>query len=59
MKDLFIAAILIFPCLLVFNESYTIIPNLIGLSYIVMLVILSNTEKGKEFVKRIDKLLNN
>ena len=61
-RDIIIAAVLLFPCLLVFNESYTIIPNLVGLVYMLLLVILSKNKKGKAFSERIekinDKLLN-
>ena len=55
-KDIIIAVVLLLPCLLVFNESYTIIPNLVGLAYMLLLVILSKTKVGKAFSKRIERI---
>ena len=49
------AMIVLAPCLLVFNESNTILPNLIGLTYIIVLFIVL---RGKVAKKAYKALLN-
>ena len=43
------------PCILIISESETIIPNLIGVAYLLSLFLLSKTKLGikmfKEFIK--------
>lgn len=56
MKTLIIATLLFLPCLLVLNESDTVAPNIIGMVYIVLLSCKAQTEKGKEFVHKIEKM---
>lgn len=51
MKTLIIATLLLLPCLLVFNESEYLAVNFIGITYILLLVRLSFTGKGKRFIK--------
>ena len=50
MKTIFLSTILITPCLLVLNESGTIIPNLVGITYIAVLFVLS---KKSERIKQL------
>lgn len=54
--------LLLFPCVLIFNESNTIIPNLIGILYFILLTSLCKfTKIGKWIHKRnndINKFLN-
>lgn len=55
-----IAILLFMPCLLVLNESNTIVPNLIGFAYIGLLWKASSTKIGRLFIERllsIDKKL--
>lgn len=47
-----IAIVLAIPCLLVLNESDTIVPNLIGFAYIGLLALLGRTRIGRLFIKR-------
>lgn len=56
MKTLIIATLLFLPCLLVLNESDTVVPNIIGIVYIVLLCCKAQTEKGKEFIRKIEKI---
>ena len=53
MKTLTLSTILFLPCLAVLNESESILPNIFGLAYILMLFGLSWTKKGKKFCKRL------
>lgn len=58
-KDLVIwviAIVLFAPCLLVLNESHTIVPNLIGFAYIGLLFLGARTSIGKLFIKRFMKI---
>lgn len=56
MKTLLIAILLFLPCLLVLNESDTVVPNIIGMVYIVLLSCKAQTEKGKGFVRKLEKI---
>ena len=53
MKTLILSTILFLPCLAVLNESESVLPNVLGLAYILMLFGLSWTKKGKNFCKRL------
>ena len=56
MKQILIlaAAIVIFaPCLAVFNESDSFIPNIIGLIYIAFLVMCFRTKYGRKYLTRL------
>ena len=58
-KDLIcwaVAIIAFIPTLLVFNESHTIVPNLIGFAYIGLLALVTRTNIGKLFIKRLGKI---
>ena len=55
-RDLIVWAIAIVafaPCLLVFNESSTIVPNLIGFAYIGLLSMACRTKIGRLFIERL------
>lgn len=54
MKTIIIATLLFLPCLLVLNESDTVVPNIIGMMYIVLLSCKARTEKGKEFIRKLE-----
>ena len=58
MKNLLLSAILFLPCLLVLNESETVIPNIIGLLYIVLTAYNLQTESGKKFAKSLKEEMN-
>lgn len=53
MKTLILSTILLLPCLAVLNESESILPNLFGLAYILILFALSRTNAGKKFCNRL------
>ena len=52
------AMIVLAPCLLVFNESNTILPNLIGFAYIGILFIVSRGKVAKKAYKALIKANN-
>lgn len=59
MKTLLLSTILFLPCLLVLNESETIMPNLIGIAYIVALFVLSRkSERIKQLFIDTETELN-
>lgn len=53
MKTLILSTILLLPCLAVLNESESVLPNLFGLVYILILFALSRTNAGKKFCNRL------
>lgn len=53
MKTLILSTILLLPCLAVLNESESVLPNLFGLAYILMLLAASRTKIGKKFCSRL------
>lgn len=53
MKTIIIATILLLPCLAVFNESETFVPNILGMFYMFALYFASKTNKGKKFVRKL------
>lgn len=52
------AMIVLAPCLLVFNESNTILPNLIGFAYIGILLIVFRGKVAKKAYKALIKANN-
>lgn len=52
------AMIVLAPCLLVFNESNTILPNLIGFAYISILLIVFRGKVAKKAYKALIKANN-
>lgn len=52
MMHVFLLVVLCLPCLLLFNESHTFIPNLIGLCYVILLAVVGRTTKGKKFFNK-------
>ena len=60
MKQILIlaAAIVIFtPCLAVFNESDSFIPNIIGFIYIAFLAMCSRTKYGRRCLTRLYRII--
>lgn len=55
MKTILIADLLLFPCLLILNESNTFVPNIIGIIYIFVLYSASKTKIGNRFCKKLHK----
>lgn len=53
MKTLIITTLICLPCLAVLNESESVLTNLFGLVYILILFALSRTNAGKKFCKRL------
>lgn len=53
------AMIVLAPCFLIFNESSTILPNLIGFCYIGILFIVLRGKVAKKAYKAIIKANNN
>lgn len=53
MKSILIATTVLLPCLAVLNESESVLPNLLGLVYILILFALSRTKGGKKFCERL------
>ena len=51
---IFTAAIVIFaPCLAVFNESDSFIPNIIGFIYIAFITMCFRTKYGRRYLTRL------
>ena len=48
-----IAIVAFVPCLLVFNESNTIVPNIIGFAYIGLLALACRTKIGRMLIERL------
>lgn len=55
MKTILTSTILFLPCFLMLNESETIMPNLIGVAYVVSLYLVGQTKPGKLFLKKLYK----
>lgn len=53
MKTLILSTILLLPCLAVLNESESVLPNVLGIAYILILFALSRTNAGKKFCNRL------
>lgn len=53
MKTIIIATLICLPCLAVLNESESVLPNLFGLVYVLILFALSRTNAGKKFCERL------
>lgn len=59
MKDmLYVIAsmVVILPCLLIFNESDTFVPNVIGFIWCFILIIISKTKVGNDAIKKIERV---
>ena len=62
MKDVFnmiALAVICLPLLLIFNEGDSILPNIIGLAYALILLFVGNIEPVKEYFDNTLKSLNN
>ena len=58
MKYTIITTLLLIPCLAAFNEGKSILPNIIGLSYMAALVFASRTRIGKAFLRKLENETN-
>lgn len=57
-KDIILLVVIFTPCLMAFSESDTLVPNFVGIVYMILLTIVFRSESGKRFVgKMFDKLL--
>lgn len=46
------------PCLMAFSEGETLIPNFIGITYMIILTFVFRSESGKRFARKMfDKYL--
>lgn len=50
-------AIIVAPCVLIFNESDHIWINFVGLGYLLGLVLIGKTKVGKKIFKKLDKTI--
>lgn len=48
-----VGMVVLFPCLLIFNESGNILPNLAGFIYIAILYIIGRTKVGKKAIYEV------
>lgn len=55
MKMMIITTVIFIPCLLLVNESDTILPNILGLCYFGLLFLLRKTALGEKFVSKLEK----
>lgn len=53
MKTFIITTLICLPCLAVLNESESVLPNVLGLVYILILLAASRTKIGKKFCERL------
>ena len=53
-----VTMVILTPCLLIFNESNTILPNLIGFAYIGILLIVFRGKVAKKAYKALIKANN-
>lgn len=56
-RSIILLIVVLMPCLLAFSESDSVLPNIIGLVYMFILGLLSSTERGKRFCKKLYKNL--
>lgn len=48
-----VAMILVFPCILIFNESDSVWVNFVGLAWLLILAIIGKTKYGRKFLKQL------
>lgn len=53
MKTIIIAVLIALPGLIVFNESGSFFPNILGIAYIALLYMASKTRPGQRFCQRL------
>lgn len=41
------------PCLMAFSESDTLVPNFVGIVYMILLTIIFRSESGKRFARKM------
>lgn len=52
-----IVVIVAFPCIMVFNDNESFIPNFIGMAYIAGLIAFCKyTKLGKRFAKKLEEI---
>lgn len=59
LKLTLIFIVLFLPSLLCFNESDTIIPNIVGAFYLLAIVVLMKTNLGEKIKRFINNFINN
>ena len=52
-KNVFLLTVILMPCLLAFNGSENVIPNVIGVVYMLFLVLVYKTKQGKAFFEKL------
>lgn len=52
MKTIIIATLICLPCLVVFSEGETFVPNILGLAYMFGLMAFAKTKKGRAFFEK-------
>lgn len=41
------------PCLMAFSESDTLVPNFVGITYMIILTFVFRSESGKRFARKM------
>ena len=52
-KNVILLTVILLPCLLAFNGSQYIFVNVIGLAYMILLVAVYKTKRGRKFFDRL------
>lgn len=52
-KNVFLLTVILMPCLLAFNGSDNVLPNVIGVLYMLVLALIYRTNKGKIFFEKL------
>lgn len=52
-KNVILLTLILLPCLMAFNGSENIIPNVIGVVYMLFLVLVYKTKQGKNFFEKM------
>lgn len=50
--EIILLTVIVAPCILIVNESDTILPNIIGIVYICLLILFSKTRIGNKFFQK-------
>jgi hypothetical protein len=57
MIKLWLATLVLLPCLLCFNDSDTFIPNMMGITYTILLIVVCHSPIGIELYKAFHTLV--
>lgn len=52
-KNVILLTVILMPCLLAFNGSENVVPNIIGVIYMLLLVSVYKTKNGRKFFDRL------